>query len=134
MTSGIPYTWGRSFNVISQEEFDARRKEEAVAATTAALPAKPHRRFSVAEGVTGVVPKIKKKSDKGLTPISGKVGHVMLSTVLEYCILIAFLFLGYFSQSVRSFDVAVLSNNWTRTSKLLKHCMEICSCQCSQLA
>ncbi len=52
-----------SFNEISQEEFDARRKEEAVAATTAALPAKPPRRFSVAVGVSGVVPKIKKKSD-----------------------------------------------------------------------
>jgi hypothetical protein len=52
-----------SFNLISQEEFDARRKEEAVAATTAALPAKPPRRFSVAVGVPGVVPKIKKKSD-----------------------------------------------------------------------
>jgi hypothetical protein len=52
-----------SFNVISQDEFDARRKEEAVAATTAALPAKPPRRFSVAVGVPGVVPKIKKKSD-----------------------------------------------------------------------
>jgi hypothetical protein len=52
-----------SFNVISQEEYDARRKEEAVAATTAALPAQPPRRFSVAFGVPGVVPKIKKKSD-----------------------------------------------------------------------
>ena len=52
-----------SFNVISQEEFDARRKEEAVAATTAALSAKPPRRFSVAIGVPGVIPKIKKKSD-----------------------------------------------------------------------
>ena len=52
-----------SFNVISQEEFDARRKEEAVAATTAALSAKPPRRFTVAYGVPGVVPKIKKKSD-----------------------------------------------------------------------
>ena len=52
-----------SFNVISQEEFDARRKEQAVAATTAALPAKPPRRFSVAVGVPGVIPKIKKKSD-----------------------------------------------------------------------
>jgi hypothetical protein len=52
-----------SFHVISQEEFDARRKEEAVAATTAALSAKPPRRFSVAFGVPGVVPKIKKKSD-----------------------------------------------------------------------
>ena len=52
-----------SFNVISQEEFDARRKEEAVAATTAELHAKPPRRFSVAYGVPGVIPKIKKKSD-----------------------------------------------------------------------
>ena len=52
-----------SFNVISQEEYDARRKEEAVAATTAALSAKPPRRFSVAIGVPGVIPKIKKKSD-----------------------------------------------------------------------
>ena len=52
-----------SFNVISQEEFDARRKEQAVAATTAALPAKPPRRFSVAVAVPGVIPKIKKKSD-----------------------------------------------------------------------
>ena len=52
-----------SFNVISQEEYDARRKEEAVAATTAALPAQPPRRFTVAYGVPGVVPKIKKKSD-----------------------------------------------------------------------
>ena len=52
-----------SFNVISQEEYDARRKEEAVAATTATLPAKPPRRFSVAYGVPGVIPKIKKKSD-----------------------------------------------------------------------
>jgi hypothetical protein len=51
-----------SFNVISQEEYDARRKEEAVAATTAALSAKPPRRFSVAIGVPGVIPKIKKKS------------------------------------------------------------------------
>jgi hypothetical protein len=40
-----------SFNVISQEEYDARRKEEAVAATTAALPAQPPRRFTVAYGV-----------------------------------------------------------------------------------
>jgi hypothetical protein len=55
-----------SFNVISQEEFDARHKEEAVAATTAALPAKPLRRFSVA-GVPGVLPKIKKKSDSMLS-------------------------------------------------------------------
>ena len=52
-----------SFNVISQEEYDARRKEEAVASTTAALPAQPPRRFSVAVGVPGVVPKLKKKSD-----------------------------------------------------------------------
>jgi hypothetical protein len=52
-----------SFNVISQEEYDARRKEEAVAATTAALPAQPPRRFSVAIGVAGVLPKLKKKSD-----------------------------------------------------------------------
>jgi hypothetical protein len=52
-----------SFNVISQEEYDARRKEEAVAATTAALTAKPPRRFSVAIGVPGVIPKLKKKSD-----------------------------------------------------------------------
>ena len=52
-----------SFNLISQEEYDARRKEEAVAATTAALSAKPPRRFSVAIGVPGVIPKIKKKSD-----------------------------------------------------------------------
>jgi hypothetical protein len=52
-----------SFNVISQEEYDARRKEVAVAATTAALSAKPPRRFSVAIGVPGVIPKIKKKSD-----------------------------------------------------------------------
>ena len=43
-----------SFNVISQEEFDARRKEEAVAATTAALSAKPPRRFTVAYGVPGL--------------------------------------------------------------------------------
>ncbi len=49
-----------SFNVISQEEFDARRKEQAVAATTAALPTQPPRRFSVP---VEVVPKIKKKSD-----------------------------------------------------------------------
>ena len=56
-----------SFNVISQEEIDARRKEEAVAATTAALSAKPPRRFSVAVGVPGVVPKIKKKSDSLLS-------------------------------------------------------------------
>ena len=52
-----------SFNVISQEEFDARREEEAVAATRAALPAQPPRRFTVAYGVPGVIPKIKKKSD-----------------------------------------------------------------------
>ena len=52
-----------SFNVISQEEFDARREEEAVAATRAALPAQPPRRFTVVYGVPGVVPKIKKKSD-----------------------------------------------------------------------
>ena len=52
-----------SFKVISQEEYDARRKEEAVAATTAALHAKPPRRFTVAYGVPGVIPKIKKKSD-----------------------------------------------------------------------
>ena len=52
-----------SFNVISQEEYDARRNEEAVAATTAALSAKPPRRFTVVYGVPGVVPKIKKKSD-----------------------------------------------------------------------
>ena len=52
-----------SFNVISQEEYDARRKEEAVAATTAALHTQPPRRFSVAVGVPGVVPKLKKKSD-----------------------------------------------------------------------
>ena len=56
-----------SFNVISQEEYDARRKEEAVAATTAALPAQPPRRFTVAYGVPGVVPKIKKKSDSFLS-------------------------------------------------------------------
>ena len=52
-----------SFKVISQEEYDARRKEEAVAATTVALPAQPPRRFTVAYGIPGVVPKIKKKSD-----------------------------------------------------------------------
>ena len=52
-----------SFTAISQEEFDARLKERAVAATTAALPAQPPRRFTVAYGVPGVVPKIKKKSD-----------------------------------------------------------------------
>ena len=50
-----------SFNVISQEEYDARRQEEAVAATTAALPAQPPRQFTVAYGIPGVVPKIKKK-------------------------------------------------------------------------
>ncbi len=40
-----------SFNVISQEEFDARSKEQAVASTTAALPAQPPRRFLAPVGV-----------------------------------------------------------------------------------
>jgi hypothetical protein len=47
-----------SFNVISQEEFDARRKKEAVAATTAALPAQPPRQFSAP---VVVVSKLKKQ-------------------------------------------------------------------------
>jgi hypothetical protein len=55
-----------SFNVISQEEFDARLKERAVAATTAALPVQPPRRFSAP---VGVVSKIKKKSDPTFSSI-----------------------------------------------------------------
>ncbi len=49
-----------SFTVITQEEFDARRKATAVAATTAALPAKPPRQFSAP---VGVVSKLKKKTE-----------------------------------------------------------------------
>jgi hypothetical protein len=48
-----------SFTVITQEELDARRKEAAVAATKAALHAKPPRQFSAP---VGVVSKLKKKS------------------------------------------------------------------------
>ena len=60
-----------SFNVISQEEFGARRKEQAVAATTAALPAQPPRRFSAP---VGVVPKLKTKSSRPGPPFrSSKV-------------------------------------------------------------
>ena len=55
-----------SFNVISQEEFDARLKERAVAATTAALPVQPPRRFSAP---VGVVSKIKKKSDSSFSTL-----------------------------------------------------------------
>jgi hypothetical protein len=46
------------FTVITQEEFDDRRKATALAATTAALPAKPPRKFSAP---VGVVSKLKKK-------------------------------------------------------------------------
>jgi hypothetical protein len=50
-----------SFTIITQEEFDARRKEEAVAATTAALPAQPPRQFSAP---VVVVSKLKKKCSR----------------------------------------------------------------------
>ncbi len=36
--------------------------------------------------------KMKSIQTEGLTPISGKVGYLILSIVLEYCILIAFYF------------------------------------------
>jgi hypothetical protein len=49
-----------SFTVISQEESDACRKEEAVAATTAAVPAQSPRQFSAP---VGVVSKLKKKTE-----------------------------------------------------------------------
>jgi hypothetical protein len=82
-----------SFNVISQEEFDARRKEEAVAATTAALPAQPPRRFSVAVGVPGVVPKIKKKSDSLSTHLASTL-HIVPDaqvTILYSSLMLLFL-------------------------------------------
>jgi hypothetical protein len=56
-----------SFNVISQEEFDARLKERAVAAATAAWPVQPPRRFSAP---VGVVSKLKKKSDSSFSTLN----------------------------------------------------------------
>ncbi len=49
-----------SFTVITQEEFDNHRKAAALAATTAALPAKPARKFSAP---VGVVSKLKKETE-----------------------------------------------------------------------
>ncbi len=40
-------------------------------------------------------------------PIIGKVGQVLLSSESGCCILIGFLFLGYFCQSIYLFDVAI---------------------------
>ncbi len=44
---------------------------------------------------------------------TGKAGYPLFSIDLDYCILIAILFLGYFCQSVRLFDVAFRHNNWS---------------------
>ena len=81
-----------SFNVISQEEFDARRKEEAVDATTAALPAKPPRRFSVAVGVPGVVPKLKKKSDSLFSTHLASTLHIVPNAQVTITVLTVPLF------------------------------------------
>jgi hypothetical protein len=43
-----------------------------------------------------------------------KSDNVLLSTVLGYFILIAFIFIGNVCQSVCSFDIAVCSINWAR--------------------
>jgi hypothetical protein len=48
-----------------------------------------------------------KKCSQGVSPITGKAEHVLLSIVLLYCILIAFLCLGCFCQSVYIFEVAI---------------------------
>jgi hypothetical protein len=58
--------------------------------------------------------KLKKHADQGLSPISGKPDNILLSIVVGYCILIAFLFLGNVCLSVCSFDIAVCSINWAR--------------------
>ena len=55
-----------------------------------------------------------RNADQGISPITGKAEHVLLSIVLGYCILIAFLFLGYFCQSVHPFDVAICRINQSR--------------------
>jgi hypothetical protein len=49
-----------SFTVITQEEFDDRRKATALAATTAVLPAKLPRKFSAP---VGLVSKLKKETE-----------------------------------------------------------------------
>ncbi len=45
------------------------------------------------------------------TLIPGKVGHVLQSKVLICCILIQFLFLGFFCQSIHSLDVDICRTN-----------------------
>ena len=81
-----------SVNVISQEEYDARRKEEAVAATTAALHAQPPRRFSVAVGVPGVVPKLKKKSDSLFSTHLASTLHIVPNAQVTITVLTVPLF------------------------------------------
>jgi hypothetical protein len=51
---------------------------------------------------------------KGLSSITGKALHALLSMVSPYFILIAFQVLGYFCQSVRPFDVAICCINQSR--------------------
>jgi hypothetical protein len=53
-----------------------------------------------------------KHADQGLSAISGKPDNILLSIVVGYFILIAFIFLGNVCQSVCSFDIAVGSINW----------------------
>ncbi len=52
-----------------------------------------------------------KHADQGMFPISGKADHILLSIVLDYCILIAVIFLGNVCQSICSFDVAEFMSN-----------------------
>ncbi len=51
---------------------------------------------------------------RGLSFITGKALHVLLSIVSRYFILTAFLVLGYFCQSVHPFDAAICCINQSR--------------------
>jgi hypothetical protein len=50
-----------------------------------------------------------------LPPITEKVRHVLLSSVLDCCIMIDFSFLGYFYQSINPWDIAIGCINRSRT-------------------
>ncbi len=49
----------------------------------------------------------KKNAEPSIPP--GKVGHFLLSSVSGSCILIDFLFLGYFYQSIKQLDITICS-------------------------
>ncbi len=62
-------------------------------------------------GTLEEVNQIRQNASQRPNPISGKVGHSLLSNVWGCNILIDFLLLGYFCQSIYQLDVAICSIN-----------------------